>query len=105
MHQPPALALTDDLGDAPRAEGRGERHVAAGEGLADTHHIRAHASVLACEQRARAPEAGGDLIEHQQQPVLVAQPPQQRHALGGVKAHAARSLHDGLDDDRRQLPA
>ena len=61
------------------------------------------AGVLAREQRARAPEAGRDLVEHQQQAVLVAQRAQQRHARGRVKAHAARALHDRLDDHRGQL--
>ena len=59
--------------------------------------------MLAGEHRARAPEPGGDLVEHEQQPVLVAQPAQQRHALGRVEAHAAGALHDRLDDHRRQL--
>ena len=61
----------------------------------------------ACSQAnsapAGAPEAGRDLVEHEQQPVLVAQPAQQRDALRRVEAHPPRPLHDGLDDHRGQL--
>ena len=71
---PPPSPPDTRLGDRARAQRGGERHVAAGERLADAHHVRGHAGVLAGEQRAGAPEAGGDLVEHEQQPVLVAQP-------------------------------
>ena len=71
---PPPSPRGDRLGDRARAERRGERHVAAGERLADAHHVRRDAGVLAGEQRAGAPEAGRDLVEHEQQAVLVAQP-------------------------------
>jgi len=103
VHQPAPLPCADDVGHVPRAEGRGERHVAAGERLAHAHDIGSDAGVLACEQRARASEAGRDLVEHQQQFMLVAELAHQPHAGGRVKAHAAGSLHDRLDDDRRQL--
>ena len=68
MHQPATLAGADRIGHDPRAEGRGKRHISTGERLAHTHHIRCHTSVLAGEQRAGAPEARGDLVEHQQHP-------------------------------------
>jgi hypothetical protein len=59
--------------------------------------------VLGGEHRAGAPEAGGDLIQHQQQAVLVAHASEQGHALGRVKAHPAGSLHDRLDDHSGEL--
>ena len=93
---PPSPAETASATARVQSVG-GERHVAAGQRLADAHHVGSDARVLAREQRARAPEAGRDLVEHEQQAVLVAQPPQQRDALGRVEAHAARALHDGLD--------
>src|SRR5690606_41588242 len=49
---------------------------------------------LGGEQRAGAPEAGGDLVEHQQHVVLVAQLPQHPQVAGVVEAHAARALDD-----------
>ena len=55
------------------------------------------------EQLARAPEAGRDLVQHQQHPVLVAQLAQQRDALRRVEAHPARALHDRLDDHAGEL--
>ena len=67
-----------------RAERRGERHVAAGQRLADAHDVGRDARVLGGEQlAARAAEAGRDLVEDQQHVVLVAQlaqPPQVRRA-------------------------
>ncbi len=101
---PPSPAETAS-DTAPRAERRGEREVAAGERLADAHHVGRHAGVLAGEQRAPAgaPEAGRDLVQHEQQTVLVAQPAQQRDALRRVESHPPRPLHDGLDDHRGQL--
>ena len=58
---------------------------------------------LAGEQRAGAAEAGEDLVEDQQQLVAVggrAQPAQHR---GVVEPHAARALHQRLDDDAGDL--
>ncbi len=54
---------------------------------------------LAGEHRAGAAEAGEDFVEDQQHAVPVgerAQPPQH---LGLMEAHAARALHQRLDDD------
>ena len=96
MHQAAALAGADRVGYRARAQGRGERHVAAGERLAHAHDVGRDAGVLAREQRPRAPEAGGDLVEHEQQTVLVAERSQQDHALGGVKPHPAGALDNGL---------
>ena len=59
--------------------------------------------MLAGEHGARAPEARGDLVAHEQQAVLVAHLAQQREAARRVKAHATGALHDRLEDDRRQL--
>ena len=59
--------------------------------------------MLAGEQRARAPETGRDLVEHEQQAVLVAEAAQVGDAAGRVKAHPPRSLHDRLEHDRGQL--
>ena len=59
--------------------------------------------MLGCEEGARAPEAGGDLIEDQQQTVLVAELAHQRDALGCVESHPSGALHDRLHDHRRQL--
>ncbi len=81
----------------------GHRQIAAGQRLADAHHVRRDPGVLRGEQPAGAAEAGGDLVEDQQHVVLVARLAQHPQVAGGVEAHAARALHHRLDDHRGQL--
>ena len=71
--------------------------------LPTAHDVGHHARPLTGEQRTGAPEAGGDLVEHQQHAVLVARLAQHPQVGGVVEAHAPGALHHGLDDDRRQL--
>ena len=59
--------------------------------------------LLAGEQRAGAPEADRDLIGDQVHAVAVAGLAQQREVDRVVHAHAARALHQRLDDHRAGL--
>jgi hypothetical protein len=95
----------DALSHPRRAQRRRERQVAPGERLADAHDVRAHPRVLGGEQRPRAPEAGGDLVEDQQNVVLVTQCAQHPQIAGGVEAHSPRALDDRLDDHGGELAA
>ena len=51
---------------------RAERHIPGVDALRDRDDVRDDVPVLAGEPRARAPEAGHDLVEDQQDPVPVA---------------------------------
>ena len=84
-------------------DGGGERQRAAGQRFRQRDDIRHDAGCFAGEQGSGAAEAGEDFIEDQQQLVAVrrlAQPAQHRRV---VKAHAARTLHQRLDDDAGEL--
>ena len=112
-----ALATAQASGLPPKVEpwvpavmpGRGARggeagadREAAAQALGDGGDVRAHARLLAGEQRAGAAHAGLDLVEHQEQAVLVAQCAQLLQALRRHRADAALAL-DRLDQDGRGL--
>ncbi len=97
------LAPGDPVRHGRRAQGRRHGQVAAGQGLADTHHIRSDVRVSGGEQRSRTAETGGDLVEDQQDAVLVARLAEHPQVAGGVEDHAARPLDHRLHDDRRQF--
>lgn len=59
--------------------------------------------VAALRSLARAAEASGDAVEDEQHAVLVAQPPHSLQVGRAVHAHAARPLHDRLEDHRSHL--
>ena len=59
--------------------------------------------MISGEQRPRAAEPGGDLVEDQQHVVGQRDLPQHMQVARVVKAHPASTLHDGLDDHRSQL--
>ena len=59
--------------------------------------------MLCGEKLARTPEAGGDLIEDQQDVVPVADVAQVGEVSRVMEPHAARALDDGLHDDRGEF--
>ena len=65
--------------------------------------VLAEAGVLGGEQRARAPEPGGDLVQYQEQAMPVAQLPQLTDDPGSVEVHAPGPLDHRLDDHSGQL--
>ena len=67
------LAGADGEHDLVVGEDGGNGQGAAGEGLADGDHVRAHAFVVAGEQLAGAADAGLDLVGDEQHVVRVAQ--------------------------------
>jgi hypothetical protein len=104
VHQRPGLAGVDARGDVAGAQHRGQAEVPGGQRLAHAHHVGDDARVLGGEPRAGSPEAGGDLVQHQQQPVLVGHLAQDAQAGRRVDVHAAGTLQHGLDDDRGEPP-
>ena len=60
-------------------------------------------SVLGGEQLPCAAEAGGDLVEDQQDVVAVADRTEIDQIPRVVEPHATRALHHGFDDHGRQL--
>ena len=88
--------MTDGPGDDA-----GERQP-AGQALADAHDVGLDAVVLGRPHRAGAADAGLHLVEHEQDAVLVAQPPQVGEPAGGRDDVAALAL-DRLDEDRRHV--
>jgi len=77
-----------------RSDCRRQRHIAAAQGLADTHNIRHDLRVFAGKHLARAPESGGDFVKNQHDIKVVAQIAQSAKILRMIKIHAARALHD-----------
>ena len=94
-------ALVDALG----RERRGERQVAAGQPLGEAHEVGRDALLLAGEHRARAAEAGRDLVADEEDAELVAQLADGAQVAVGVDVDAGRALHERLDDDRRDAVA
>ena len=80
----------------------GAEREAAADRLGNRHDVRRDPGALIGEQLAGAPDAGLNLIEHQQQPVLIAQSAQLFQDLRRSDAHPALAL-DRLDQDRRGL--
>ena len=103
VHEHARLAVGDPAGDPRGAQRGGHRQVPAGQRLADAHDVGRDARVLRGEELPRPAEPGGDLVEHQQHVVGQAQFAQHVQVAGVVEAHAACTLHDGLDDHRGQL--
>ena len=103
MHQDAGLTVANAGRHAIIAEGGGEGHVAAGNGLAKAEDIRHHISVLQGEQLAAAAETGGDLIENQQHAMLVAQTAATFQEFRVVQPHTAGPLHHWLQNQRGDL--
>ena len=76
-----------------------ERDVARVHALGEGQHVRHHAVVLGREPRAGPPEAGHDLVEDEEDPVLVAERPQT--ADEPIRRDdEARAADDRLEKDR-----
>src|SRR5690606_2662860 len=97
------LTARDALGDLEGAQRRRHREVTAGQRLAHTHHIGCHPGVFGGEQRARTPEARGDLVEHQEHTAFLGDLTQYPQVLGVVELHAPGSLHHRLHHDGGQF--
>ena len=84
-------------------DGRGHRQVAAGEPLPEAQQIGSEPALLGREQRAGAAESGGDFVADEQDVVVAAGGTEGGECLGGRGLHTGRTLHERLDDDRRQF--
>ena len=91
------------LGRFRRRQAGADRKAAA-ERLGQRHDVGRDAGVLIGEQVAGAADAGLDLVEDQQQPVVVAQLAQGAQERVRHHPHAALA-HDRLDQDGGGLPA
>ena len=98
------VAAEERVVDAIGRERRRDRQIAAGQPLRHAQQVGRHAFALAREQRARAAEAGGDLIENQQRAVLAARRGRPREKSLGQRQHARRRLHARLENDRAHAP-
>ena len=74
-------------------------HHSARESLAHAHDIRRNAGPLAGEKLSCPPEARGDFVTDEQAAVLIAEFTQPFKIVRMVDPHAARALHNGLEDD------
>ena len=94
-------ALVDALG----GQRRRERHVAAGQALAEAEEVGSDALLLAREHRPRSPEARRDLVADQQRAVAVAGLAHRAQIAGRLDAHPRRALDERLDDHGGDLLA
>ena len=101
----PGSPCRDRVAHRAARERGGEAHRAARERLAHAEQVGSHVRVLAREHAPRAPEAGRDLVRDQQHVALVAELAHAPQIVGRVEPHAARALHDRLEDHRGQLAA
>ena len=76
-----------------------DRHQAAAQRLGQQQHVRLHALGLRREQMAGAPQAGLDLVEHEQRAVAFAQGLGRRQITGRRRDHAGFALHR-FDEER-----
>src|SRR5207245_4323808 len=72
----PQDVVVEVLRDLLAHDRAAERDVARGHALRERHHVGYHALVVGTEPPAGPAEAGHHLVEHQEDPVLVAEPPQ-----------------------------
>ena len=103
MHKHPGFAPADAIADFIVTQRGRQSHITAGEPLAQAQNVGADAGVLAGEQLAGATKAGGDFIGNQKHIVFITQFAHPAQVVGGIKAHAARALHDGLENDCCEL--
>ena len=103
MSTPPSADTPS--GHALGRQRRGHAEIAAGERLAEAEDVRRHAGVLAGEQPPGAPEARGDLVGDQQHVVPTAELRDGAQVIRRVEPHAARALHDRLEDHGGDLVA
>ncbi len=84
--------------DRRLADHRCERK-AARQALGKCHQVRLDAGIFHREHPTRAGEAGLDLVDHEHDAVLVAEPAERLQELRRRDVEAALA-HHGLDDDR-----
>ena len=103
MHQNTGFSSADGRADLWTDEGGGQAHGSAGERLAEANYIRRNPRVIRTEHFPSPPEPGCDLVQDQGNPRLIAEFPEALQVRRGVEPHSSRTLHDGLQNDRRQL--
>ena len=103
VHQHTGLAVRYGVGYIAARQHGAHCHISGRETLADTHYIRLHAGPFPGEFAPGAPETSGDLVKYKQYAEFVAQSAQLAQILRVIKPHAARSLHDRLQDKGSQL--
>ena len=103
MHQDTGLAIANTGRHLIGTEGRGQGHVATGDGLAQAKNVRTHIRMLQRKQLAGATKAGGNFIKNQQHPILITQGTHRLQVGGVVHAHAAGALHHRLQNHGSNL--
>ena len=69
----PEDVVVEVLRDLLRDDGATERHVSGRHALRESHDVRDDALVVGAEPLPRASEAGHDLVEHEEDPVAIAE--------------------------------
>ena len=98
---PPDGAVAGGVHDLRTSQHARERD-AGRDRLRDRDQVGLDAEVLDGEGLARTTKARLHLVDHEDDAVLVADPPQALHELAGGNDEAALAL-DGLDHDRRDV--
>ena len=79
-----------------------EGQVPAGDALAQAHQVGPDPAQLAGEQRAGAPESGGDLVADERHPPGLDRRRERGHLVGVGDQHSGRALDQRLDHGRGQ---
>src|SRR5204863_8308199 len=82
---------------------RRHREIPRGDALAQTEQVRTQTALLRREERARAAEAGGDLVANEQDAMGTTCFAEAGEAVDVRELHAGRALHEWFDDDGRDL--
>src|SRR5438094_1578245 len=98
----PEHAVVELAGDPLADDRAAERDVAGGDALRKRHDVRYDAFVVRAEPLSGPAEPGHDLIEHQEDPVLVAELAQPLQVAVGWHENAGRAGYR-LDEDRSDV--
>ena len=98
MHKHAGFAAAHGIGHFAARGGGRKRHHAAGERFADAHDVGRDAGMFAGKKFAGAAKAGGDFIKNQQHAVFIAQSAHAAQIFGVIHTHAARALHNRLQN-------
>ena len=96
-------ASRNALEDGVARDRRRQRQRSARQRLAEDDDVGNDVRLVEREALARAVKSRGDLVEHEQGPVLVAGATKSAERVRAVHPHPARALHEGLDHDARHV--
>src|SRR2546421_5723521 len=98
----PEHVVVEVAGDLLADDGAAERHVPGGDAFRKGHDVGYDALVVRAEPLPSPAEAGHDLVEHEEDPVFVAELAQALQVAVGRNEDAGRAGYR-LDEDRRDV--